>query len=152
MNARSSIKVRQVLTPMPEPIDGLATVREAIERMKAADVRALVIKRRHEGDEFGLVGVSDIANEVIAKNRSIDRTNVYEIMTKPVLAIDADMDVKYAIRLLSRFKLSRCLVTDNKELAGIVTLHDMVFRYLEASEAPSGKPAGKPGGKPRPAP
>lgn len=138
MNERSYVKVRQVLTPMPEPIDGLATVREAIERMRAADVRALVIKRRHEGDEYGVIAVSDIANEVIAKNRSIDRTNVYEVMVKPVLTIDADMDIKYAIRLLTRFGLSRCLVTDNKELAGIVALHDMVFRYLEASEAKAG--------------
>jgi len=139
MSEHNYIRVRQVMTPMPEPIDGLATVREAIERMKQKNVRALVIDRRHPGDEFGMVVVSDIANEVIAKGRSIDRTNVYEIMSKPVLTIDADMDIKYAIRLLARFGLSRCLVIENKELAGFVALHDMVFRYLEASERPPPK-------------
>ncbi len=136
MTERRYVKVRQVMTPMPEPIDGLATVREAIERMKQAGVRSLVIERRHEGDEYGMLVVSDIANQVVAKNRSPDRTNVYEIMSKPVLTIDADMDIKNAIRLLGRFGLSRCLVMDRDELAGIVTLRDMVFRYVDVADKP----------------
>lgn len=141
MNDRRYVEVRQVMTPMPEPIDGLATVREAIQKMKQANVRSLVIKRRHEGDEYGMVSVPDIAEEVIAKNRSLDRTNVYEIMSKPVLTIDSHMDIKYAIRLLSRFGLSRCLVIENNELVGVVTLRDMVFRFVDIQErTESGKP------------
>ena len=106
-------------------------VREAIERMKKANVRSLVIERSHEGDEYGMVVVSDIANQVIARNRPLDRTNVYEIMSKPVLTLDASMDITYAIRLLGRFGLERSLVIDNNELVGLVTLRDMVFRYAD---------------------
>lgn len=131
MSEREYVTVRQVMTPMPQPIDGLATVRESIERMKEANVRSLVIERSHEGDEYGMVVVSDIANQVIARNRSLDRTNVYEIMSKPVLTLDASMDITYAIRLLGRFGLERSLVIDNNELVGLVTLRDMVFRYAD---------------------
>lgn len=131
MTERKIVTVREVMTSMPEPIDGLANVREAIERMKKSNIRSLVIDRRHEGDEYGMVVVSDIANEVIAANRSLDRTNVYEIMSKPTLTLDAGMDIKYAIRLLGRFGLERALVIDHNELAGLVTLRDMVFRYVE---------------------
>ena len=123
--------VRAVMSPMPAPIDGVATVHEALERMREEKVYSLVVQRRRPGDEYGLVVVSDIANKVIAHNRSPDRVNVYEIMSKPVLSVSADMEIKYAIRLLGRFGLSRGVVVDGNEAVGFVTLTDMVFRYYE---------------------
>ncbi len=131
MSDNGYFKVRAVMVSEPKVIDGLATVAEAVELMRQHSIASLVIDRRHEGDEYGLIVVHDIASKVIAENRAPQRTNVYEIMSKPVLALDIEMDVKYAIRLLNRFGLSRALVTEGGELAGIVTMRDMVFRYLE---------------------
>lgn len=122
--------VRAVMTPEPKIVDGLATVAEAIAQMREHGVSSLVIDRRHEGDEYGIVVVHDIAEKVIGADRSPARTAVYEIMSKPVLTIDAEMDIKYAVRLLTRFGLSRSLVTQGDKLVGLVTLRDMVFRYL----------------------
>ena len=122
--------VRQVMTPTPFIIDGLASVHQAMEVMRKHNVSSLVIDKRHEGDEYGLIVVHDIARGVIAFDKSPDRTNVYEIMSKPVLTVDADMDIKYAIRFLTRFDLSRALVLDKGELVGLVTLRDMVFRFV----------------------
>ena len=132
MTEHSTTTVKEVMTPSPRMIDGLATVREAIDVMRTQNVSALVIDRRHEGDEFGIVSVHDIACDVIGKNRAPDRVSVYEIMSKPVLTVDVDMDVKYAIRILARYQLERTLVTEKREMAGIVTLRDMVFRYMSA--------------------
>ena len=138
MNEHSYTPVRAVMTPAPKTIDGLATVRQAIETMRQADVSSLIIDRRHEGDEYGMVAVHDIAEKVIGPDRSVERTNVYEIMSKPVLTVDVDMDVKYAIRLLTRFRLTRALVIEHKEMVGIVTLRDMTIRYIQPEgEAPS---------------
>ena len=79
--------------------------------------------------------ISDIARHVIAQNRAPDRINVYEIMNKPVLTLDRDMDIRYAIRLLDQFNLSRGLVVDyDRTLLGIVTLGDMVVRYAGVAE------------------
>ena len=123
--------VRAVMSPMPAPINGMATVHEALVLMRENNVYSLVVERRRPGDEYGMVVVSDIANKVIADNRSPDRVNVYEIMSKPVLTISADMEIKYAIRLLGRFGLSRSVVVDGNEAVGFVTLTDMVFRFYE---------------------
>ena len=65
---------------------------------------------------------------MIAHDRAPERVNVYEIMSKPVLSVDVDMKIKYAIRLLTRFKLTRGLVTEQGEMVGIVTLRDMTIR------------------------
>ncbi len=132
MSDESYVKVRDVMTPSPYMIDGLASVTEAMDIMRRHNVSSLVIDRRHEGDEYGIVVVQDIAAKVIGEDRSPDRTSVYEIMSKPVLVIDAEMDIKYAIRLLVRFGLSRGLVLDHGKVVGIVTMRDMVYRYLPA--------------------
>ena len=131
MTEHRSIRVGEVMTTTPRVIDGLATVREAIDLMRAESVGSLIIDRRHDGDEYGIVTVHDIAREVIGKNRSPDRTSVYEIMSKPVLTVDVGMDVKYAIRMLARFGLSRVLVTEQGKMVGIATLRDMTFRYAD---------------------
>ena len=64
----------------------------------------------------------------MVKGRAADRVNVYEAMTKPVLTLDKDMNIRYAVRLLVNFKLSRALVVDHeRNPMGIVTIRDMVL-------------------------
>ena len=130
MTENGYTRVRVLMRPSPGIIDGLATVQQALDMMRAENVGALIIDRRHEGDEYGIIVLSDIAAKVIAENRAPERTSVYEVMSKPVVAVSADMDIKYAIRLLSRFDLSRALVTEDGKLVGLVSLREMVFCYI----------------------
>jgi CBS domain-containing protein len=134
MTEETFIRVGDVMTKSPYLIPGLASVRTAIELMREKNVSSLVIEKRHEGDEFGVVSVHDIASKVIGVDRAIDRTSVYEIMSKPVLTVNAQMNIRYAIRLLTRFQLTRALVLEHQELVGIVTLRDMVVRIVESDE------------------
>lgn len=130
------IRVGEIMVPGPKIVDGLATVEDAIAMMRANRISSLVIDRRHDADEYGLVVVDDIARKVIAADRSPARTNVYEIMTKPVLTVDGGMAIRYAIRLLAGFAISRALVTERGNLVGIVTLRDMVLHYIDPADPP----------------
>ena len=132
MSDRTAITVKDVMTPEVHTIDRTATVREAVRKMHEARISSLIIERRDESDEYGVVAVTDIAAEVIGKGRSPDRVNVYEIMTKPLLTLPAEMQIRYAVRMLTRFKLARSLVIDHeRKPVGIVTLRDMVLRAIE---------------------
>ncbi len=136
MTEHGHITVGEVMTRSVRTIGGMATVQEAIDMMRDAGVSSLVVERRDRNDEFGLLVISDVAGQVIAKDRAPERVNVYEIMSKPVLTVPADMDIRYTIRLLVKFGLSRALVTnEDRTPAGIVTLRDMVLRDA------GGKPA-----------
>ena len=128
MSENKIVRVSDLMVSGVRTIDGLATVNEAMTAMKQFGVSSLVVNRRHDDDELGVVTVTDIAREVIATNRSPDRVNVYEIMSKPVLTVRSRMQARYAARLLVHFGISRTLVVDevgNPE--GIVTLRDMVM-------------------------
>lgn len=132
MSKKDYVTAGEVMTPSPKMVHGLTTVQEAIEIMRENVISSVVVEKRYEGDEYGLLVVTDIANKLIAKDRSPERTNVYEIMTKPVVSVDKGMDIKYVCRLLAHFGISRALVTDGGDLAGIVTLRDVVLRYMGA--------------------
>ena len=128
MNRPRQTRVEDVMTAEVRSIDGLATVSEAIALMQKHSVSSLVVNRRDDTDEIGMVVVSDIARNVIAPNRSPDRVNVYEIMSKPVLTLPSEMLARYAVRLLVRFDISRATVVDyDRNPVGIVTLRDLVL-------------------------
>lgn len=137
MSDGDRVTVRQVMSDSPFVLDGLASVREAIDVMRREGVSSIVVDRRHDGDEYGIVVLHDIAEHVVAPNRSPDRMSVYQIMTKPVISLHADMDIKYAIRLLFRLGLSRAIVLEGGTLIGIVTLRDLVLRYIGGPSEPS---------------
>lgn len=130
MSAQSYTSVKDVMTPSPIVVDGLASVTQAVALMQEHKVSSLVVDKRDASDEYGILAVHDIAEQVVASDRAADRVNVYEIMSKPVLSVDVGMNIKYAVRLLTRFKLTRALVLDQGQVAGIVTLRDLVFRSL----------------------
>ena len=132
MSSVPYIRVAEVMQREIRKIDAMSPVSQAMRAMRDASVRSLVIERRDERDEYGLILIADIAREVIAQNRSPDRVSVYEIMSKPALTLDADMDIKYAVRLLAKIGVSRGLVVDHdRNLVGLVTMRDMVLAYAE---------------------
>jgi len=131
MSEKNYNKVREVMIPKVETIDGLATVADAICQMRANGFDSLIVAKRDESDEYGLVTVQTIARRVIEPNLSPERVNVYEIMEKPVLSVHGDMNIRYAIRLLERMNQLRALVIDENNAVGIVTMLDMVLRYID---------------------
>ncbi len=130
MNKKTIIRVKDVMKTEFDMVDGLATVREALAEMKAFHTKTLIINKRHDNDEYGIVVIPDIAREVLAKDRSPDRVSVYEIMTKPAVTVDPNMDIRYASRLFARFGLSRTPVVDCGKVVGIVSYSDMVLKGL----------------------
>lgn len=126
------IRVRDVMKPQFDVVDGMDTVSQALEAMRHVETKALLVRKRHENDEWGMVVISDIARKVLARDRPPDRVNIYEIMTKPVLTVHPDMDIRYCARIFARFKLTRAPVVDKGEVIGTVSLTDLVLKGMAA--------------------
>ncbi|MFB9133538.1 CBS domain-containing protein [Vibrio olivae] len=125
-----AICVRDVMANSYVMVDGLTTVKEGILLAKKHQVKALVVNKRHEHDEFGLVLMNDIAKKVLAQNRATTRTNIYEIMTKPALSVSPDMELKYCARLFERFGISRAPVIESGEVIGMVSYNNIVLNGM----------------------
>ena len=127
MTIRNWGPVRECMTTDVTKVDGRIDVLTALKIMRKEDANSLIIKRRDENDEWGMVLFSDIARQVIAKNRAPERVNVYEIMTKPVLRVSPDMEVRYCARLFENFGISQASVVENNEIVGMISYYAMVM-------------------------
>jgi len=131
MSLKAPIYCKNVMTQDFEKVDGVTTVQEALKIMRDKNVSQVIVNKRDEHDEYGLVQLSDIAKHVIAKDRAPERVNLYEIMAKPVLGVRGEMDIKYCARLFHQFGLQVAPVTEGDEVVGIVSYRDIVLSWLD---------------------
>lgn len=124
------VRVREVMKHDVDIIDGLITVGDALRRMKHRENRALIVDKRHADDEYGIVLLADIARLVLARDRPPERVNVYEIMSKPVIGVSPNMDIRYCARLFEKFGLSLAPVIESGKVVGLVSYNDLVLKGM----------------------
>lgn len=130
MISEKIVRVEDVMKREFDLVDGKLTVKDALLAMKYPETRALIVEKRTEDDEYGIVLISDIAKKVLAADRSPERVNLYEIMAKPVLSVAPSMNIRYCARLLESFSIMRAPVVHEGKVIGIVSYHDLVLRGL----------------------
>jgi predicted transcriptional regulator len=111
-------------------VDGTLDVLSALKIMKQVGATSLIVKRRDETDEHGLLLFSDIAKKVIANDRAPERVNVYEIMAKPVLSVRPEMQIRYCARLFDNFGISHAPVVEDDKVVGIVSYYLLVLQGI----------------------
>ena len=124
------IRVKDVMKTDFGTIEGVATVADALIKMKTLKTAVLIVNKRNEDDEYGMLTSGDIARHVLAKDRAPDRVNVYEIMSKPVISVHPDMDIRYCSRLFANYNLVRAPVLENKKVIGMVSPNSLVLDGL----------------------
>ena len=128
MSDRQLVRVRDVMKTDFDLVDGMMTVADALHNMQHLENKAFIVDKRHKDDEYGMLLISDIARKVLARDRAPERVNVYEVMVKPVIHVEPDMDIRYCARLFERFELTRAPVVENRKVIGIVSFTDLVMR------------------------
>lgn len=111
-------------------IDGMATAEEAVKIMREQKVGALIVKKRHPQDAYGIVVVNDFINGVIIPDKTSKEVNVFEIMSKPVISVPADMEVRYVASLMMKVGLRIAPVEEKGEYIGMVSLSDLILGNL----------------------
>jgi predicted transcriptional regulator len=130
MTTREWVPVRNVMRKDVTEVDGKLDVLSALKIMKKVGATCLIVKRRNERDEHGMLLFSDVAKRVIAQDRAPERVNVYEIMAKPVLTVRPDMDIRYCARLFENFGISHAPVVEGDEIIGMVSYYLLVLEGL----------------------
>ena len=121
------IRVKDIMQKDVLSIDGMASTKEAASMMRASRVSELLVAKRNDDDAWGIVTIMDLVKNVIIPDRDAQNVFVYEIMTKPVITIPSEMDVRYAIRLIQRVGIRRAPVENMGELVGMITLSGLIL-------------------------
>ena len=123
--------VRHVMMSNFKKLEGVTKVYDALAMMKKEGINAVLIQPRNETDVYGIMTLKDIARKVIGERRKLNETHVYEIMSKPVLSVQADMPVPYAARFLTNFDVSYATVMEDSAIIGLVSLNGMVNQWKD---------------------
>lgn len=121
------VRVRNVMQCEIISIDGMATAKEAAEMMRVNRVSELLVSKRNDDDAWGIISVSDLIKNVIVPDCDAREVFVYEIMTKPVITVPAQMDIRYAVRLIDRTGVHRAPVEHMGEIVGMITLSSLIL-------------------------
>ena len=121
------IRVRDVMQKEVLSIDGMASAKEATTMMRESNVSELLVAKRNDDDAWGIVTIMDLIKNVIIPDRDANNVFIYEIMTKPIITVPAQMDIRYAIRLMQRVGIRRAPVEHMGEIVGMITLFSLVL-------------------------
>ncbi|MEA2052560.1 MAG: CBS domain-containing protein [Euryarchaeota archaeon] len=124
MAAELMLEVRDVMTYPAITEEGDASVAKILKIMKMSGIGSVVITE--EDKPVGIVTDRDIVMKVIMKDRDISKLKVKEIMSSPLMTIEADASLRRAGKLLVEKGIRRLLVTDDGELVGVVSLRNIL--------------------------
>jgi CBS domain-containing protein len=114
-------------------IDANSTVLEAARFMMEHSIGALPVLR--DGEIVGIFSERDIMNRVVAVGRMPGTTKISEVMTANPKAINVDETIDNCLFLMREFGFRHLPITDGKQLKGLVSLRDILLRYVSQKEA-----------------
>jgi len=112
-------KGREVLT-----IEGEATVFQAIEKMVAANVGALLVD--DGGGVIGIMTERDYLRRVTLQGRDEKETPVREVMTSPVIYVTPETEIEECMALMTERRIRHAPVVDGEALVGMISIGDLV--------------------------
>ncbi len=127
MSETQMVRAKDVMQKGITYIDGMDTAKDAASIMRNEHVTALIVNKRSPDDVWGIIAIQDLIKGVIVPDRPSEEVNIYEIMTKPIITVPADMDIKYVARLIYRAGIRRAPVEQNGELIGMISLASLVL-------------------------
>jgi len=119
-----SLKVEDVMVEDVILVSEKATVKEAAELMDQNEIGCLVVMKN--GKPVGIVTETDMVKRVVLGPADPEKTKVKNIMSKPLVVGNPQMDVDQASNIMRKRKIKKLPIIENGRLVGLVTTTDIV--------------------------
>ena len=131
------MNAKEVMTRKVVMVEDSVTVGDAVKKMMEEKVSSLIVNRRTVDDAYGIVTRRDIVSKVVAFGLNAEETKVEDVMTKPLVTVTPNLNIKHVARLMSQTGVRRIPVFDGQQMLGLISNSD-IFRafgkYLTAEE------------------
>jgi len=111
--------VESVMRSPPVTVLFSDSVSLVVEKMIANNIGAVIVISG--GNPIGIITERDIIEKITRANRDPSKTRAEEVMSSPLISIEADKTIKDALVLMRDKKIRRLGVTRRGRLVGIVT-------------------------------
>lgn len=127
---RTPVLVEEIMKKNVTTIDPRASLKEALQLMKAKGIHCLIVEKTYESDAYGIITNTQILRKIMAEEGDIELLNVYDVYKKPAFSVSTKIDVKHAARMMLSNGVKRVAVTDNNELKGVLSVTDLTDYLL----------------------
>ena len=114
-----NVPVETVMRSPPVKVLFSDTVATVIDKMLTYDIGAVIVEMG--GKPVGIITEKDILSRVVRAGKSPSSTYAQEVMSKPLITIEADKPISEALKLMRDNKIRRLAVTRRGGLVGILT-------------------------------
>ena len=130
------VTVADVMIPKNQVITiaSFESVRTCLQLMKEKNVKSIIVKKDNEHDAFGIVTYTNILHAIFAQDGDMDLLNVYDIATKPIIQVSAELNIRFAAQMMINNNVNRLLVICDSELLGLVAMNDIVSVLMEFAQ------------------
>jgi CBS domain-containing protein len=123
------VLVQDVMKKNVTTVKPYDTLKDAMRIMKQKGLKSLVVEKNSPSDAYGIITNTQILKKILAEDGDIELLNVYDVYKKPAFFVSAQIDVKYAAKIMMEHNIKRVVVTDNNELQGVLSITDLT-EYL----------------------
>jgi CBS domain-containing protein len=118
-------RVRDIVDTVFVNLDENTLVAEAARVLYKQELRTIVVTHLNASTgqriPVGIVTERDIIFRVVAQNRGPFKIELKNIMSAPIITIDADKSVEEAMAILDKHQINRLPVVQDNSIIGIVT-------------------------------
>ncbi|MEM2111566.1 MAG: CBS domain-containing protein [Candidatus Bathyarchaeia archaeon] len=125
VDIRSRILVKDVMSSPAITVEEEDTADKAARLMEKHNIGCVIVSTR-DGKPIGIITEKDLVDRLVAKDIQPSKMMVKDIMSAPLVTIDADKTITEAARRMSRLNVRRLGVMHKGNLAGIITSKDIL--------------------------
>jgi CBS domain-containing protein len=118
------LKVEDVMVENVISVTERATVKEAAELMDQHEIGCLIVVKN--GKPVGIVTETDMVKRVILGPVDPENTMVRKIMSRPLVAVDTQISIEEASKIMRERKVRKLPVIEKGRLVGLLTTTDIV--------------------------
>ena len=127
------MKIRDVMTTDVLTIDESTTVASAIIIMKDNSLSSLIIEPPDKKSSYGIITEIDILYKVIAQGQNPEKLSVRDIMARPCIEVNPDLEIKSAAQLFAKTGISYAPIVQKKlfspkKLLGVISARELILQ------------------------
>jgi len=129
----SKLLVKDVMSSPVVTIEENAPANRAAELMDKHGLGCIIVTSK-DSKPLGIITERDLVRRVLAKNLKPDAANAKNVMTAPLISVDAGEKISEAARKMNRLNIRRLGVTYKGKLVGLISSKDILAVMPELLE------------------
>ena len=119
----SKVSIKNIMTSRIISVDEGEKVCDAVKKMTERNIESIVVKKNNEF--VGILTEKDIMEKINSVNIYSPDLTVRQIMSSPLITIDANAPIGDATKIMVAKNISRLLVEENDKIVGIISQKDV---------------------------